>query len=491
MYEAQHTGTGRRVAVKVISTGDIAKNQALVGRFHREAKAAGSIDTQHIVQVLDTGTDESTGLPFMAMEYLAGEDAQHVFQRLGPVRPELALRIIAQACIGLQKAHEARVVHRDIKPANLFLAERDEGEVLVKILDFGIAKIKLDQQETAETQGLTRTGSMLGSPLYMSPEQARGAKTIDHRADIWSLGVVMYQALAGRTPHHHIEALGELIIAICSELPTPVQDHAPWVPPEVAAVVHGALRFDPAERYQTAADMLAAIKPLLPNGWALRTDMLTPLSDEEKAVVAPKITIGPMAGRASIPVIGGGDTAGTHDPVVGAPASTTPARPPRLGIAAGVALLAGVAGVATYALRSHPPPAPPVAAVTAATPPPPDPEPTAAPTVAPEAPRTVKLVILPEDATVEVDGAAVKAKNGIVDVTGDLGSVHHVHLAKDGADTTEDVVVTVAGALPAKVELELPKKAGPLVPTHVKAGATVAPAAPRPPSAPGITTKFE
>ncbi len=293
VYEAQHAGTGRRVAIKVISTGDITKDAQLVGRFQREAKAAGAIDTLHICQVLDTGTDPDSGLPFMVMEYMAGEDVQQLFQRVGVIGPDLALRIVAQTCLGLQKAHESGVVHRDIKPANLFLARKDGEEITVKLLDFGIAKVKMEHANSTADAGLTRTGTMLGSPLYMSPEQARGTKNIDHRADIWSLGIVLYQALTGRTPYHHIDALGELIIAICSEPPKPVQDFAPWVSKDIAAIVHRALQLDPSQRYQSAQEMLNAIKPFLPHGNVIQESMLVGVSDAERSNVASKLSIRP------------------------------------------------------------------------------------------------------------------------------------------------------------------------------------------------------
>ena len=264
VYEAKHKGTNRKVAIKVINSGDVNKDQKLVGRFQREAKAAGSIDTQHITQVLDTGVDRDSGLPFMVMEFLAGEDLQALFKRLGPVSPELALRLVAQTCLGLQKAHEAQVVHRDIKPANLFLTERDGGELIVKLLDFGIAKVKMDQANETESAGLTKTGSMVGSPLYMSPEQALGAKSIDHRTDVFSLGVVLYQALTGRTPFQHIDALGQLIISICHDSPPPVHAFAPWVTPEVEQIVEAALNRDPNGRFQTAHAMLEAVRSQIP-----------------------------------------------------------------------------------------------------------------------------------------------------------------------------------------------------------------------------------
>ena len=469
VYEALHEGTGRRLAIKVISTGDITKNEALVGRFQREAKAAGSIDTQHIAQVLDTGRDSESGLPFMAMELLNGEDLQQFFRRVGPIPPELALRIAAQACIGLQKAHEARVVHRDIKPANLFLAQRDEGQVIVKVLDFGIAKIKMDQANTTDTDGLTRTGSMLGSPLYMSPEQARGHKTIDHRADIWSLGVVLYQALTGRTPHHEIEALGELIITICASPPRPVQDFAPWVPGEVAAVVHGALRLAPEERFQTASAMLDAIKALLPNGWNLTQDMLIGVSEEERAQVAPRLSLpGPGEPHAlgqsrpslSPAAASTGEHAGTNDGVARSQRISTARSGAKLPIALGAVAALGVAAFVGMRLFAAPEAVLPDESKTAALIAPAFPAPAAAPApvVTPAAPqRTVKLVILPDDATVEIDGVAATASDGIVEIVGALGSVHKVRLSVGGAEIKREVVVTETGALPAKVELDVPK----------------------------------
>ncbi|HVY47703.1 MAG TPA: serine/threonine-protein kinase, partial [Minicystis sp.] len=306
VYEAAHTGTGRRVAIKVINSGDVNKDQKLVGRFQREAKAAGAIDTQHITQVLDTGVDRESGLPFLVMELLRGEDLQNLFRRLGAIQPEFALRLVAQACIGLQKAHDAHVVHRDVKPANLFLSERDDGDLVVKLLDFGIAKVKMDQANETESAGLTKTGSMIGSPLYMSPEQALGSKSIDHRTDIWSLGVVLYQALTGRTPFQHIDALGQLIISICHEAAPPVQHFSPWVPDEVVQIVERAMMRDAGERYQSAAEMLDAVRTLLPGGWSITPDMLVPMTAEARRSAIslrppPPLAIGQAPARTAVP----------------------------------------------------------------------------------------------------------------------------------------------------------------------------------------------
>ncbi|WP_437963835.1 serine/threonine-protein kinase [Sorangium sp. So ce260] len=287
VYEADDVALQRRVAVKIISP-EVAHGRSALGRFEREAKAASAIRTEHIVRVLDAGVSQETGAPFMVMELLRGEDLAQLLDRLGPLPPGLALRIVAQACVGLQQAHEAGVLHRDIKPANLFLARRDEGGgLVVKLLDFGVAKIRPSHDPRVDTTGLTRSGHMLGTPRYMSPEQARAIKDIDHRTDIWSLGVVLYRALAGRTPTEDVKAIGELIAALVADLPAPVQELAPWVSPEVAAVLDGALQYRPADRYPSASAMLDAIRPLLGDDpLSLDESMLVPLEPSERLTVA-------------------------------------------------------------------------------------------------------------------------------------------------------------------------------------------------------------
>jgi cytochrome c peroxidase len=285
VWEAQHTSTGRRVAVKVIVKAHAA-DAAMIERFKREALAAGGIDSEHVAHVLDFGTDEATANAYLAMEYLEGEDLSKLSARLGPMHPDLALRIIAQVCTGLQKAHDTGIVHRDIKSANVFATHRDEGAVTIKLLDFGVAKLKSTEGAPVET--LTKTGGMIGTPHYMSPEQARGAKDVDQRTDIWSVGVVMYRLLTGTVPNQDAQSVGELIYQLVTTQVTPVQDVAPWVPAQVAAIAHKALRTDPALRYQTAAEMLDAIKELLPDGRAIRIEMLVSLPEELRTHVATR-----------------------------------------------------------------------------------------------------------------------------------------------------------------------------------------------------------
>jgi serine/threonine-protein kinase len=484
VFEARQTATGRRVAVKVIQTLDLAKNEQLLQRFEREARAAGGIESKHIAQVLDMGADPSTGFPFLVLELLDGQDCSQLLKRIGPVAPRLALAILAQACLGLSKAHASGVLHRDIKPANLFLARRDD-EIVVKILDFGVAKMREDELSGDFGQGLTRTGSMIGSPLFMAPEQARGLRNLDQRADLWSLGIVAYQLLTGRTPHQDIQALGELILAICSDPVPPVQSYAPWVTADVAAIVHGALCIDPSERFPSAKAMLDAITPLLPNGWEIDEGELVPMTAEERALVAPRAdarpatpAVSPRASSASIaaPITVRPDSvleqtdalaatavvpeaantprapapseapratepvavaapSSAHGATVGGVEASPPTQPPRRGGATWVVVAAALGGIAIgggLKMFGSPPQAP-VAAAPAA--------------------RAVHVAISPADAAIVVDGASASAAGGVVTISGTLGSVHKVRLTAGGATREADVVISEAGAVPAKLEL--------------------------------------
>jgi len=271
VYEARHSGTGRKVAVKEILE---LEGPAVVERFQREARATAAIETQHITPVLDTGTDPATGHPYLVMELLAGEDLQDLIVRAGPLPEDLALRIVAQTAAGLARAHAAGVIHRDIKPANLFLARRDD-EIVVKLLDFGVARVR-DQLAGVASRTLTSTGTMLGTPLYMSPEQVVGAKDLDHRADLWSLGIVLYEALSGTTPHADAETLGALIVSICSRPARPIRDVVPEITTEVADILDRVLALDPEERYPNADALLADLRLALPEGTRLDATMLPP-----------------------------------------------------------------------------------------------------------------------------------------------------------------------------------------------------------------------
>lgn len=271
VYEARNIRTNRKVAVKVISGATDAEH---VSRFQREASIVGAIESQHITLVYDTGYDRALRLPYIAMELLDGEDTAALLDRLGPLSVDLALRIVYQACLGLGRAHQAGVVHRDIKAANLFLHRREGHERIVKILDFGIARMSGSEGPT--NHALTAAGTLLGSPLYMSPEQAKGGH-VDARSDVWSLGITLYEMLTGATPFVDIQQLGALIVAICTQPIGPITQKMPSVPPEVAAIVQRALTIDPAGRFSSAIEMGEAIRMLLPYGSAIDDSMLRPL----------------------------------------------------------------------------------------------------------------------------------------------------------------------------------------------------------------------
>ena len=261
VYEARHVATGRKVAVKEILA--VSERHA-VERFQREVRVTGAIETRHVAPILDAGNDPATDHPYLVMELLHGEDLAARLAGHGPMSEDVALRVASQACMGLHHAHSAGVIHRDIKPANLFLARRDD-ELVVTLLDFGVARVR-DELRPPDMRTLTQTGAMLGTPLYMSPEQVVGAKTLDHRADLWSLGVVLYEALAGVTPFDDAETLGGLLVMICREPAAPIRHHAKHVSEMAEQVVMRALAIDPKDRYQSADEMLDALDTILPYG---------------------------------------------------------------------------------------------------------------------------------------------------------------------------------------------------------------------------------
>ncbi|MBS2019177.1 MAG: serine/threonine protein kinase [Deltaproteobacteria bacterium] len=256
VYDAVHSGTGRRVAVKLLRA-ELASNERSRTRFVREARLAGGLDSPYVAEVLDAGTDETSGLPYIAMELLEGDDLRGHLARRGRLPAGLALVIGAHVAAGLAAAHEAGVIHRDVKPANVVLCSDKRGDLLAKLIDFGVAKAPADDDES-----VTETGALVGSLPYMSPEQLRG-QPIDARTDLWSLGVVLYEAIAGVRPTGTADAVAEIVLRACGQGFPRLEQAAPGVPAEVAELVHRALRVDPDERFSTAKEMHGAILALL------------------------------------------------------------------------------------------------------------------------------------------------------------------------------------------------------------------------------------
>ncbi len=259
VYEATHTLIGKRVAVKVLLE-KYAQREAIVKRLKQEAQLASSVGNEHIIDITDFGSTED-GRTFVVMEFLDGESLAECLGRETQLPEQRILRIASQACSALAAAHAKGVVHRDIKPENLFLLKRKDQD-FVKVVDFGISKSLRTSSEEEETTRLTQTGMVLGTPLYMSPEQARGDDELDQRVDVYALGVIMYEAAAGRVPFIGNNYLS-VISQVLNEEPKPLRELRPELSEEFDAVVMKAMSKDVKERYASANDMLADITALL------------------------------------------------------------------------------------------------------------------------------------------------------------------------------------------------------------------------------------
>jgi eukaryotic-like serine/threonine-protein kinase len=258
VYEGQHISVGNRVALKFIDS-EFARQPEITTRFQREAQAAAAAESAHIIQVFDVGQTDQ-GLPYIVMELLRGEDLRSRMQRLGGRLPHgEALHVIAQTLRGLHRAHEAGIVHRDLKPDNVFVVDRDDDPLFAKIVDFGISKVTRRAGDTSSHNTITRQGVVLGTPFYMSPEQAQAAGNLDERTDLWSVGAILYECLAGHPPYGG-DSYEQIIISICTT-DAPFLSHVdPAIPAPLAAFVARALSRDRAKRFQSAKEMLAALR---------------------------------------------------------------------------------------------------------------------------------------------------------------------------------------------------------------------------------------
>jgi serine/threonine-protein kinase len=250
VWRAWDQALERTVAIKFMAQ-HIAADPRLRDRFNREARAAARLRTPHVVQIYEHGLHQDT--PFMVMELLEGEDLQACLKREGRLSLERAAALAMQAAKGLRAAHEAGIVHRDLKPQNVFLAIQS-GDEIVKILDFGVAKVHGAEMHVGDA---TRAGEVLGSPHYMSPEQARGLGDIDHRSDIWSLGVILYQMVTGQLPFAG-DTIGNVIVKICSDpLPIPTALF-PFLPAAMDGFFARAFAREREQRFTTAVELGAA-----------------------------------------------------------------------------------------------------------------------------------------------------------------------------------------------------------------------------------------
>jgi eukaryotic-like serine/threonine-protein kinase len=257
VYLAEHPGIGRRVAVKVLHK-NYTRDESLLGRFLNEARAANAIRHPNIIEILDSGV-LGDGTPFLVMELLEGDSLGARIRTVGALAISTALDFAYQTASALGAAHKKGIVHRDLKPDNLYLVAdpNDPDRERIKVLDFGIAK--LQQGASGADSVKTRTGTLMGTPIYMSPEQCRGTKAVDHRSDMYSLGVIIYEMLVGHPPFVS-EGFGELVNMHLNVMPTSTRNERPEVPEALDALVLKMLSKSPDGRFADMLELQAALK---------------------------------------------------------------------------------------------------------------------------------------------------------------------------------------------------------------------------------------
>jgi serine/threonine protein kinase len=411
VYLAEHPGIGRKVAIKVLRS-ELDHDPQLLTRFLNEARAANSIRHPNIIEVLDSGTT-SKGASYLVMELLEGESLSARIRRLSRLDERSAIEIAMQTASGLGAAHAKGITHRDLKPDNLFIIPEaaDALRERVKILDFGIAKLHATSGDSLKT----RTGTLMGTPVYMSPEQCLGTKEVDHRSDVYSLGIILYEMLAGKTPFIS-EGFGELLSMHLHEPPPPLRQFVPQLSPPVEFVVMRMLAKKADERYQSMADVRTAL--------AAATGMPNALGPEHKLGDTDQLGV-----RATLAANTGDSKPSTVPPTTltpgglqGPPIHGTTMkvrRKPWALFAAGAAVVVLAAATAIL-LRNSPPPAPAPAPIPVVQPPAPAPAPQP-----PPKPSTVRIRLesTPQGAQV------VRVADGVV-----LGTTPETIVLRPSAD---------------------------------------------------------
>ncbi len=386
VWAARHLQLDTLVAVKFIDT--VADMGDARIRFEREAKAAAQLRSPHVVQILDHGIDDER--PYIAMELLEGEDLGERLRRTPRLSLPATATLITQAAKALRRAHEHGVIHRDLKPGNIFLARFDDDEV-VKLLDFGVAKLRYG--EITPGVEMTQTGVIFGSPSYMSPEQARGNRIIDHRTDLWSLAVILFRCITGSKPFE-ADSIGNLVIKLCIEpLPTPTS-FAGDLPPEIDRFFERAFARDPDQRFQSAVALAAEFEAIVARAGAsasIPAPPLPPISDASSARTLVHASFTPPSGATPTPPLAAARIEATNMPLPSSSPSAAYAAPP--------------------SAPSEPPSAPVVSAHFGAGPGAPAALPTQAPSIAPQpASMTPSSTLL----AMSLFGAALPARSRIL-----------------------------------------------------------------------------
>jgi serine/threonine protein kinase len=285
VYEGRHVQTRARVAIKVLHP-EVARDQVAAERFKREYEAARDMDHPHIVKALDFGLT-SDGLNFMTMEFLEGEELGHVLRRGKPLEPARIVRIATQLGLGLEYAHSFGFIHRDLKPDNIFLCRGDAGDT-VRILDFGSVKLQI---ETGPK--LTAFGTTLGSPYYMSPEQAMGRQDVDQRTDVFAMGAIVYECLTGKVAFEGAN-VAQILMKIISGQPIPASQQQSGLPPRIDDLLDRALHKDKTKRYSTGVELASD----LCRAYGLEADVQRWATSAQPEIAAALDTVQPPAARA-------------------------------------------------------------------------------------------------------------------------------------------------------------------------------------------------
>jgi eukaryotic-like serine/threonine-protein kinase len=325
---AHHIQLDERVALKFLLPEALGDAEA-VARFAREARNAVKIKSEHVARVIDVGALPN-GAPYMVMEYLEGGDLAAWIKQRGALPIEQAIEFVLQACVAVADAHALGIVHRDLKPANLSCVRRTDGQLSIKVLDFGISKLA-DGAGTGSGMAMTRTAALMGSPLYMSPEQMRSAKDVDALTDIWALGIILVELMTGRPPFQ-AGSVTELAIKVNNE-PTPaVRTLRPDVPADLEAVIFKCLEKDRNRRYRNVAELALALLPFAPKRAKASVERISGiiqgagLSASALAVPpSPQVVDGTQVSGGTLPAVGrttigtrGGKTAIVGAGVLGA-----------------------------------------------------------------------------------------------------------------------------------------------------------------------------
>jgi serine/threonine protein kinase len=281
---AFHMQLDTRVAIKFLLPEMLGTRDA-VTRFAREARAAVRITSEHVARIFDVGVLDN-GAPYMVMEYLEGGDLAHWLKERGPLAVEQAVEFILQACVAVADAHGLGIVHRDLKPANLFCVRRSDGHLIIKVLDFGISKVTA-VGSTAPVS-VTQTSALMGSPLYMSPEQMRSTKSVDSQTDLWSLGVILFELLTGKPPFEG-DTLSLIAIKVATEPAPLLRSLRPDAPAGLEAAIARCLEKEPQARYRDVGELAAALQSFAPARASVSVDRIAGIVQSMRSVSRPAV----------------------------------------------------------------------------------------------------------------------------------------------------------------------------------------------------------